>query len=466
MPTDLVSPGPDAHQENLEKVDHIVVLMMENRSFDHMLGYLSLEGGRGDVDGLTGEESNSHKGKSYGPRHLEQTRFPQSHDPGHTGAAVARQLADNNGGFVAEYAERVGGEDAPLVMGYYNAGDLPIYDHLAREFAVCDRWFASVPGATWPNRLYAMTGGADGSHDNRKPVPFYDRVAFTRYLDAVEPAASWRWYSFDPALLRMVDEEYRPFGHDENFAPFDKRSPFERKNFLDDAREGRLPSVAWIDPNFVDFNVFLGPPGSNDDHPPSDVMAGQELVLRLYEALRQSPQWSKTMLVITYDEHGGFYDHVPPPEALDDDPAFRRYGPRVPALVVSPFVEPEAVAATDVDGTPVKTVFDHASIIKTILVRFCQQPDGRIPNMGKRVTEANHLGGLLTRADPRPGPPLPDEAEVARRMAGWRSEAFELKAPPEAAPQGLAPTELDEFSEGVLRASEALRSGGLRPGRP
>ena len=106
----------------------------------------------------------------------------------------------------------------------------------------------------------------------------------------------------------------------------------------------------------------------------------------------QSPAWRKTLLVITYDEHGGFFDHVQPPAAADDRPAMRRYGPRVPALVVSPYVTAGSVS---------KTVFDHTSIIKTILTRFCAKPNGRIPNMGKRVAAASHLGELLTRSSPR-----------------------------------------------------------------
>ena len=118
-------------------------------------------------------------------------------------------------------------------------------------------------------------------------------------------------------------------GFGSKFAYFDRRSLLAPRNFLDDAAAGKLPAVSWIDPNFYDVS-FIGPSGSNDDHPPSDLLAGQELVLKTYTALLNSPNWSKTMLIITYDEHGGFYDHVLPPAAQDDSPAFRTYGVRVP----------------------------------------------------------------------------------------------------------------------------------------
>ncbi len=155
------------------------------------------------------------------------------------------------------------------------------------------------------------------------------------------------------------------------------------------AAAGTLPSVSWIDPNFYDLT--FGPAGSNDDHPPSDLHAGQQLILQLVDAVMQGPQWSKTLLIITYDEHGGFFDHVPPPAAADDH-GLNRYGPRVPAIVVSPFVGKASVS---------NVVFDHTSIIKTILTRFCADANGAIPNMGARVAAANHLGEMLSEDTPR-----------------------------------------------------------------
>jgi phospholipase C len=164
----------------------------------------------------------------------------------------------------------------------------------------------------------------------------------------------------------------------------------EGASFLDDVAAGRLPAVSWIDPHFKDLKV-LGP-DSNDDHAPSDVLAGQDLVLTLYHALSSAPTWSKTLFVVTYDEHGGFYDHVEPPAASDDNPDFRRFGVRVPALVVSPLVA-KGSSSTALLGADFH--FDHTSLIKTILTRFCNT-DGNIPAMGTRMAAANHLGHLLT----------------------------------------------------------------------
>jgi phospholipase C len=364
----------DTSMANLEKIDHIVVLMLENRSFDHMLGYLSLEGGRGDVDGLREEFANDNDGCRYPVRHLETTAIPD--DPDHSARSVDLQVGGGAmNGFVASFActlhhRGVQDGDPGRVMGYYNAADVPVYDHIARHFAVCDRWFSSVPGATWPNRLYAISGRAAHSRDDlpHNLPPMYNQPSFVRHLDA--RGVTWRWYSFEVGTLRLADARYA-LGHHDRFAFFSRenlnwkaelevRIDTQTASFLEDAARGTLPSVSWIDPNFSNFNPIGFQP--NDDHAPADIKDGQELVLAVYHALAAGPQWDKTMLVIFYDEHGGFYDHVPPPAAADDNQrTFGRYGVRVPALIVSPWTEPGSVSTT---------VFDHTSIIKTILLRF------------------------------------------------------------------------------------------------
>ena len=168
-----------------------------------------------------------------------------------------------------------------------------------------------------------------------------------RHLDAND--VSWHWYSFEAGTLRYADGRYK-LGHHDRFRFFSKtnlnwrtrlelRMDAKAASFLEDAANGALPSVSWIDPNFSNFNPIGFQP--NDDHPPADIKDGQELVLAVYHALATSPQWEKTLLIIFYDEHGGFFDHVAPPEAPDDDPqTFGRYGVRIPALIVSPWVEP------------------------------------------------------------------------------------------------------------------------------
>lgn len=140
----------------LPQIDHLIVLMMENRSSDHVLGALTLEEGRTDVDGLTPGLANAYEGVTYPVHHRPATALQPDQDPPHDGAAVAEQLADGHGGFVRSYARAHPGDpDRGLVMGYYTGADLPVSGHLAREFGLCDRWFCAVPGATGPNRLYA-----------------------------------------------------------------------------------------------------------------------------------------------------------------------------------------------------------------------------------------------------------------------------------------------------------------------
>ncbi len=464
---------------NLEKIDHIVVLMLENRSFDHMLGYLSLEGGRGDIDGLQAHFSNDHDGRPYPIHHLDTTAIAD--DPDHCAAAVDLQLGDGAmNGFVASFAKTLserGVHDADLgrVMGYHNGLDLSVYDHLASEFAVCDRWFSSVRGATWPNRLYAVCGSAAGSRDDL-PLnlpPLYHRPSFVRHLDARD--ISWRWYSFETGTLRLVDRHYR-LGHHDRFAFFSHtilswKTRLERSidprmpSFIEDAARGVLPAVSWIDPNFSNFDPIGFRP--NDDHVPADVRDGQDLVLAVYHALATGPQWERTLLIVFYDEHGGFFDHVPPPVAPDDDPAtFGRYGVRVPAMIVSPWVKP---------GTVSHTLFDHTSIIKTILSRFCPDalgtPSGRDASpalkrpktpgyMGARVAQANDLGELLSLDAARPAPLYSALIDGAAERAAARPRRLRLDQ------EQIEHASLNDLQVRIAAASRELRRLGHPPGQP
>lgn len=415
--------------DNLGKIDHIVVLMMENRSFDHLLGYLRLDGVLPGVDGLTGQESNSHGGTLYPVTALTSTRFYP--DPCHTWECTEDQLQDGNGGFVRSFAA-LDPQTPGRIMGYHRASDLPVYDALAREYCVCDQWFASVPGPTWPNRLYALAGNSQGERNNPPlvPLPAYPMKTIFEHLD--DAGVDWRVYSHDIAFLRVF-AKYRYYTA--------RIQPFG--SFVRAARDGRLPPVTWIDPNFGDVG-FEG----NDDHPPVDLRRGQQLVRRVYQAVATAGQglWRSTLLVIMYDEHGGFFDHVAPGVAADNLPAFQRYGVRVPALVVSPWVEP---------GVPSHITFDHTSILKTILVRFCQR-GGVLPNMGIRVSAANDLGPLLSRTTPRLQPlQLPRLAVRTLTVEALRREGI-----PEAALR--QPTELQRLLQELKRECMAA---GVPPSR-
>jgi phospholipase C len=480
-PSARIAAPDDETAKRLEQIEHIVVVMLENRSFDHMLGYLSLPadqggGGREKVDGLVGapRDSNPYDNKDWSIWHLDRSQFGgEDEDPDHSARSVDQQLGHDGKGFVENFARisqaRAHREGKPtprpdLVMGYYDADDLPVYDHLAKHYCVVDRWFSSVPGASWPNRLYAVTGRAAGTRDDVAP-PLYSLPSFIRYLD--EHGRDWRWYSFDPATLRAIDPAYRfTQGHHFSFVDSRKLSTAERAvgelteegpSFLDDVAAGNLPAVSWIDPRFKDLKV-LGP-NSNDDHPPSDVLAGQDLILTIYHALSSNEDlWKKTLLVITYDEHGGFYDHVAPPPALDDEHDFQRLGVRVPALVVSPLVAP-GKSSTELLGEDFH--FDHTSIIKTILTRFCRDADGQIPAMSARVAAANHLGHLLTEQVAG----VPDHDHVAGKLEDWRKEWVAARFGDPVA-KGEPVGHLTDFQTGFYEMARLLRRAGLPGGHP
>jgi phospholipase C len=428
---------------NLQKIDHIVVLMMENRSFDHMLGFLKLDLGRTDIDGPTLEMSNTYRGETFNVHPAQGTTLVKAQDPSHSGWSVDAQVANNCGGFVSNYVLTRQGQlvgNPGVVMAYHTAAQLPVYAYLADQFAVCDRWFCSVPGATMPNRCYATAGTSSGHRDNLSPSQPWNLASFVRHLDDANPAATWRWYSHDYVpMLWVIDPEY---GLKEPVpAYFDRADILGHGSFLQRAAKGDLPSVSWIDPNFYDLT--FGPAGSNDDHPPSDLHAGQKLVLQLFDAIMQSPAWPKTMLIITYDEHGGFFDHVEPLECADDH-GITRYGPRVPAIVISPFTGKSAVS---------HTTFDHTSIIKTILARFCTDANGQIPNMGARVNAANHLGELLSEDQARPATPRSDYQHLLDEAAQRHEDIVNAGTHQQGDPAAHA---LSDFQAEFLDAKQAL----------
>jgi phospholipase C len=440
----------DAALKNLmTKVDHIVVLMMENRSFDHMLGFLTIDEGRTDVEGLTKGLVNKVGAASYPVHPARSTQLIKAQDPSHGSVSVAAQIAGGKmSGFAQNYVDTrpnppMKGDTPAVVMAYHTAKQLPAYAYLAEHFCVCDHWFCSVPGETMPNRCYAIAGNSGGHIDALRPPQPYNLHSFCRHLD--DAKVSWRWYSHDYVpMLWLIDTAY---GASDETVPayFNQKDAFGHRSFLERAAAGDLPAVSWIDPNF--FDLTFGPAGSNDDHPPSDLHAGQKVVLELFDAIVQSPSWEKTLLLITYDEHGGFYDHVPPPACKDDTPALRKLGPRVPAIVVSPWVGERQVS---------KTVFDHTSIIKTILARFCRKADGTVPDMGARVRAAAHLGGLLTGKTARPAIPRGDYQALIDQSKAWGEKLATHAILPTAEGILSAPLHLTDFQEEFLEARHAI----------
>lgn len=403
---------------NLSKIDHIVVVMMENRAFDHVLGYrASLPNAQGE-DGLSADLLNFLQqfmiqplsGSDIPPNAQGlKTRFPAS--VGHKLADVAQQLSERlqmpNGqsinspqGFLDNFASRTGDLDPYDVLGYYTDSDLAFYKFLAENFAYCERYFSAHPGPTLPNRMYSLGGDVQYDRvgeailDNNNGDNFSLSRALNIFDVLSRKGVGWRVYESFPSvtMLRMFA---RYVADTTNIVPI---AQLER-----DIAAGNLPAVTFIDPA-----MHSAP--ENDDHSPyADMLAGQVFIKRVYDALHSNPGiWQKTLLVVTYDEHGGFYDHVippvadglslppelspggtPPPPTTFKSDMMIPYGLRVPTFVISPWVPA---------GKGPDVTLDHCSILKTILARFCGADK---PFLTDRVNASHTLESFLTESQPR-----------------------------------------------------------------
>jgi hypothetical protein len=413
---------PTTNPGHLAKIDHIVVLMQENRSFDHILGHLSRDLGHDEVEGLLPGENDRDwndcdrieyrdEGIRFRNQRISDTTWPASvPNPCHGHHCTMRQMSDGMKHFVADFSERAPARtDAQRVMNYFGDGVLKAYDALKRRFAICDHWFGSHIGGTLPNRHITFSGDLNrdalnvAEEENSHLSDYCPSERSTFFDHLTDRGVTWRLYEHNYSFLRL----YRKHTFE-----LEKIRGFSE--FLTAAHDGTLPSVSFIEPDYIEA------PGGNDDHAPADMREGQRLVARIVKALVTGPLWEKTMLVITYDEHGGFYDHLVPPERIDTlQPdgttttrqippianGIRQLGPRVPAFVISPFTPGEAPnpRATDSAGRPLlnvsKRVYEHASIPATILRRFCSP---RPAYLSARVDAANDLGELLSLDLARP----------------------------------------------------------------
>jgi phospholipase C len=411
---------------NLSQIDHFIVLMMENRSFDHLFGYQfapaqgGLSGGESNLADPTNPASNR---VSVGPANSYTMPF----DPGHEFPDVQHQLYGPDGavglppmcGFLYSALNPPVGTappsaaDAARVLQCFQPAQVPALSTLAGQFAVANAWYSSLPGPTWPNRFFvhaATSGGLTNSPTDGEVLTGYSFDGGTIYdkLDAAK--IPWRIYHDglpQTAGIQSLRSQYvDPFT--QNFS--------EMSNFAGDLASGRLPNYVFIEPDYDTGNNYVG---GNSMHPLNDVRKGDGLIKTVYEALRNSPYWSNTMLIITFDEHGGFFDHCVPPTTVptgDDyryaDPptrgfGFNRYGVRVPNVIISAFTP----AGLLLDGlSNPNLVFDHSSVLATAELRF------GLPSLTNRDENANTLIAALSLSDARtdaptalPGPP-PDIA--------------------------------------------------------
>lgn len=402
--------------------DTVVVLMMENRSFDHVLGWLP--GANGRQMGLTYPDKD---GLAQGTRPLAPDFQGCGYrDPDHTWEGIRDQYADGRcDGFLRTPSAEVGDL---FPIGYYREDDLPILSALAKGYTTFDNYFCSMMGPTWENRLYQLAATTQlmdncdyPKEGEARPVKIATTI-FDRVRDAGLTAAYY--YHSAPITKLFESRKYDAISY-----------PIEQ--FWGDARQGRLANVVFVDPDYSDLAEDMGT--SNDYHPWSNLLAAEGFVAQVHDALKASPQWGRLVFVLNFDEHGGFFDHVPPPECEDDTevqgPNLKRLGFRVPAIAMGPF----ASRRIEKSGP-----FEHCSILKMIEWRWNLKP------LRLRDRKAKNLADALdftTRREPIDLPSfIPPQPAACWEGGGW--------------------TELAVTSDGLVRIDvEDENFGGILSGR-
>jgi phospholipase C len=457
------------------QIQHVFVLMLENRSFDHMLGFSGIRGTDAvtgaptKIDCLIGSESNTFNGQPFSVSAGAPVRMPA--DPGHEFSNVLLQLcgsgvsyprggpypAINKSGFVASYVESGGGSGPGVVMNCYSPTQLPVLHALAAEFVVCDNWHASMPGPTWPNRMFVHAASSNG----------LDHSPSMAEIAGWEALAGFSFQNgtiFDALVKKGI--KHRLYGGDD----FPMVSALKGihlddirhyRQFAGDLQQSSFPfSYVFIEPSYDVANDYKN---GTSQHPLADVNRGEALIKDTYEAIRNSAFWESSLLVITWDEHGGFYDHSTPLDAVAPSVSdlnsshnrngftFDKYGPRVPALVISP-----SIARNLIDHR----LYDHASIPATLESLFGLSP------LTKRDAAANCFTPLLDLADPRQDAPrvLPpvvfsEATPLATATAESVPNLASVSRPDDSADDGNLPG----IVQGALRQDLALSPPAERP---
>ncbi|KAI3919260.1 hypothetical protein MKW98_030396 [Papaver atlanticum] len=421
-----------------QPIKTIVVLVLENRSFDHMLGWMK-KSINPSINGVTGRECNPISTKttdtsticfSNGAEYVDP-------DPGHSFEAVEHQVFGSSQiptmtGFVEQALTMPASNLSETVMKGFRPESVPVFASLVREFTVFDRWFSSIPGPTQPNRLFVYSATSHGATSHVKSQLAKGFPQKTIFDSLHENGKDFGIY-FQNIPNTLFYRNLRKLKYIFKFHQFELK-------FKKHARQGKLPSLTVIEPRYFDLK---GIP-ANDDHPSHDVAHGQKLVKEVYEALRSSPQWNETLLVITYDEHGGFYDHVTTPYVNVPNPdgnigpapyffKFDRLGVRVPTIMVSPWIKKGTVISAPNGPTP-DSEFEHSSIPATIKKMF-NLSSNFLTNRDAWAGTFEEVVGELT--SPRTDCPevLPDvaplrstEAIEDRELSGFQSEVVQLAA--------------------------------------
>ena len=355
--------------------EHLVVLMMENRSFDHMLGFL--KSANYAIEGLdpgnlpTNDPATGNIPVPVTPD--AKTVSDLNPDPAHDFLNVNVQIFGNKDatpsgplmrGFVRDYAA-VSNDSAkaPNVMKCFTSKTLPVLSTLAQQYAICDHWFSSVPGSTIPNRLFAHAAHSGGSLTQDAILAPLKLKTIFEVMDDPNNPYSYRIYTATAGGSILLANLYL-IHNQSGFHPYSE--------FKSDCAKGDLPAYTFIEPRYDD-DVQNGL-WANSQHPDFPVDEGEGLIAGVYSALRNSPLWPTTLLLIVYDEHGGIFDHFSPPNLTPDpqyppvpastNPSFQfdRLGVRVPAVFVSPLIKPRTIITQQ---------FDHCSIVATVRKLFC-----------------------------------------------------------------------------------------------
>ena len=424
-------------------ISHVFVLMLENHSFDHLLGFSGISGNDAEtgnpttINGLSGDESNTYDGQPYPA--TRQADYSMPIDPGHEFLDTLWQLSGenqpyvpangyppiNNAGFVDNYVNSLTPDEGKApdnylgIMRCFLPEQLPVLNALATSFAVCDNWFSSLPGPTWPNRFFVHAGSSGGldhspttaeilAWENLGGMDFENGTVFDQLKTKF--TNGYRLYRGN----NFLSDNFPNVAALKGISSLDCHPVSDLKNDLNSA--GYDYVYTFIEPSYGDVlnNTYKG---GTSQHPLDDANGGEALIKQVYEAIRNSPLWEKSLLIVTWDEHGGFYDHVAPPAAISPgDPTihetmnsfgfdFKQYGVRVPAVIVSPLVP---------EGTIDHRLYDHSSVPKTLQDLFSLDP------MTDRDRNANSLLPLLLLLEtPRTDTPtsLPETAQVVAAAA-------------------------------------------------
>ncbi|KAK8944640.1 hypothetical protein KSP39_PZI007521 [Platanthera zijinensis] len=418
------------------EINVVVILVLENRSFDHMLGWMK-QSLNPSINGLTGTECNPRSAADISSICVSDDAGFIDSDPGHSFEDVIQQVFGSTSGSVpsmsgfVSQALTISSTLPATVMKCFSPENLPVFSSLVGEYAVFDRWFSSIPGPTQPNRLFVYSATSHGAtrHD---PVDLLLGYPQKTIFDSLHDEGLDFAIYFESLPTTLFYRNMRRL----DFAPKFHWFPTFGKH----AREGKLPSLSVIEPRYFDV---VGAE-ADDDHPGHDVGNGQRLVKEVYEALRASPQWNRSLLILTYDEHGGFYDHVetpyvgvPNPDGLRGPPPFYfnfdRLGVRIPTIMVSPWIKKGTVVSRP-NGPTTNSEYEHSSIPATLKKLlglksdFLTKRDAWAGTFEHILQELSSLRTDCPEILPDPLPTRSSEAKEDSFLSEFQAELVDLAA--------------------------------------